>query len=201
MPGNPATDIYMRKNCVLSLLALCAATLTVRADIIPTLLNSPTATNGGFTWDYSTNVTADETVKTGDFFTIYDFGSIVPNSNKQPTGWTFSMALTGTDPNNVSPKDDPHILNLTWTYTGSASISGAAALGDFSVIALTNQLRTGDFAAQATRSSGSTAGTKINNVGQVSVPVPEMSALLPILSVCAAGFLAALPGVLRRRKA
>ena len=191
----------MRKNYILGLMTLAASIAASQADIIPTLSSNPTATNGGFTWNYSTNVTVDETVQKGDFFTIYDFGSIAPNSNMQPAGWTFSTSLVGTNPANVTPKDDPHLLNLTWTYSGTTPINGAAALGNFSVIATTNQLREGDFAAQATRSSGSTAGTKINNVGQVSVPVPEMSALLPILSVCGAGLAASLPGLFRRRKA
>jgi hypothetical protein len=191
----------MRKKLVFGLLTLGATVLVTQADIIPTLSQSPTATTGGFTWNYSTNVTVDETVQHGDFFTIYDFGSIAPNSNMQPAGWTFSTALTGTDPSNVTPKDNPNLLNLTWRYTGTTPISGAAALGNFSVIAASNQLRTGDFAAEATRNSGSTAGTKIDNVGQVSVPVPEMSTLLPILSVCGAGLMAGVPGLLRRRKA
>lgn len=190
----------MSKTFAFALVAVAVA-LTARADIIPSLSpSSPAPTSGGFTWNYATNVTVDETVNTGDFFTIYDFGSIVPNSNQQPAGWTFSTSLVGTNPSQVSPNDDPNVLNLTWTYTGTAPITGAAFIGDFSVTATTNQLRTSDFAAQATRSTGPNAGSKINNVGEISVPVPEMSALLPILSMCGAGLLAGAPSLLRRRK-
>ena len=81
-----------------------------------------------------------------------------------------------------------------------APINGAAVLGNFSVIAATNQLTDSDFAAQATRNGGPTAGTKVDNVGRISVPIPEMSALLPIISVCGAGFAASIPSFLRRRK-
>lgn len=180
---------------------LAAAATIARADIIPTLNpGSPAPTSGGFTWNYATNVTVDQQVNTGDFFTIYDFGSIVPNSNLQPTGWVFSTSLTGVNPSLVTPNDNPNILNLTWTYVGTTPISGASFLGDFSVVATTNQLRTSDFAAEATRNSGPNAGTKIDNVGQVSVPVPEMSALVPILSVCGAGLLISVPSFLQRRK-
>ena len=56
------------------------------------------------------------------------------------------------------------------------------------------------FAAQGTRNSGPNQGTKVDNVGQVTVPIPEMSALLPILSVCGAGLVASVPSLLRRRK-
>ncbi|HEV2045164.1 MAG TPA: hypothetical protein VGQ95_01050 [Chthoniobacterales bacterium] len=189
----------MRKAYLLGLVAIGASILTARGDIIPTLSSTAPAV-GGFTWNYSANVTVDETINNGDFFTIYDFGSIVPASNMQPAGWVFSTALLGVTPGLVSPTDNPNILNLTWTYMGTTPINGAAALGIFSVITSTDQLKVGQFTAEATRNSGPNAGTKIDNIGNVSVPVPEMSALLPILSVCAAGLLSLLPSFLRRRQ-
>jgi len=182
-------------------MALALSVLAAHGDIIPTLVPGvPAATAGGFTWNYATNVTIDQMVTPGDFFTIYDFGTFNPGSNLQPTGWTFSSALTGQNPSLVIPTDNPALLNLTWTYTGTTTINGAQALGNFSVIAASNQLRTSDFAAEATRNSGPTAGTKVDNVGTISVPIPEMSALFPILSVCGAGVVASIPSLLRRRK-
>ncbi len=190
----------MRKAYLLGLVAVGASIIAARGDIIPTLSTiSPTGSD--FTWNYSANVTVDETINPGDFFTIYDFGSIALSSNMQPTGWTFSQALLGPTPALVLPTDNPSILNLTWTYNGATPITGSAALGIFSVVTSTNQLQTGQFAAEATRNSGPNAGTKVDNIGNVSVPVPEMSALLPILSVCGAGLLSLLPSYLRRRHA
>ena len=189
----------MKRLYILGLI-LGATLLTARGDIIPTLAStSPTGSN--FTWNYASNVTVDQAVQTGDFFTIYDFGNFVSGSNIQPAGWTFSSSLTGVNPSLVLPVDNASILNLTWTYTGSTTITGAASLGIFSVVTDTNQLRTSDFAAEATRSTGPNTGSKVDNVGSVSVPVPEMSALLPILSVCGAGFFSMLPSLLRRRNA
>lgn len=173
--------------------------LVARADVIPTL-SSTSPTGSDFTWNYSANVTVDQTVAHGDFFTIYDFGNFVSGSNTQPAGWTFSSALAGKNPSLVIPTDNPSILNLTWTYTGAAPINGSAALGTFSIVTFTNQLRTSDFAAEATRGTGPNVGTKVDNIGNVSIPVPEMSALLPILSVSAAGLLSLLPGFLRNRR-
>ncbi|HEV3243826.1 MAG TPA: hypothetical protein VGZ31_05390 [Chthoniobacterales bacterium] len=175
----------MNRKLLLALIAITAVSLAARADIIPTL-SSVTGSTPNFTWNYSANVTVDQTITTGDFFTIYDFGTIAPGSNTQPTGWTFSQALVGPTAALTSPTDNPNILNLTWTYTGTAPISGSAALGMFSVITGTDQLKTGQFTAQATRSSGPDAGTKVSNIGAVSVPVPEPSALFPIMSLCAA---------------
>jgi hypothetical protein len=189
----------MRKICILGLAAFSAMTIAAYADVIPTL-SSIVPSGSDFTWNYSANVTVDQRVDHGDFFTIYDFGNFVAGSNTQPTGWMFSSALLGRTPSHVLPHDDPSILNLTWTYIGQNPIIGPAPLGIFSVNNNTNQVRTSDFAAQATRNGGPNDGTKISNVGAVSVPVPEMSALLPIFSVCSAGLLALLPSFLRRRQ-
>ena len=191
----------MGKTFFLGLLALAATIFSTRGDIIPALSpNPPAAAVGGFTWNYAGFVTNLQTVERGDFFTIYDFGDFVPKSNLQPTGWTFSSALVGKNPSLVLPLDNPSILNLTWRYTGTTPIDGVASLGNFSVIASTDQLSVSTFAAQATRTVGPNAGSKIDNVGRIVVPVPEMSALLPILSICGAGLAASIPSFLRRRK-
>jgi len=187
----------MRKAFILGLVLLGSGILIARGDIIPTL-SSVTGSSPNFTWNYSANVTVDETINRGDFFTIYDFGSIAPGSNMQPTGWTFSQSLLGPTPALVNATDNPNILNLTWTYTGTTPISGSAALGIFSVITSTDQLKTGQFSAEATRNSGPNAGTKVDNIGTISVPVPESSALLPIVGVCAAAVFSTL---LRRQRA
>src|SRR5256886_8426295 len=187
----------MKRKYFLLLAAITAVSLSARADIIPTL-DSVTGSSPTFTWNYSANVTVDETVNPGDFFTIYDFGTIAPGSSMQPAGWTFSQALVGPTAALTSPTDNPSILNLTWTYSGATAISGSAALGIFSVVTSTDQLKTGQFTAQATRSGGPDAGTKVSNIGQVSVPVPESSSLLPIVGVCVA---AALSRLLRRQHA
>src|SRR5438105_1871949 len=186
----------MNKKWLGVLIAITAFSIAARADIIPTL-SSVTGSSPNCTWNYSANVTVDQTVNTGDFFTVYDFGSIAPGSNTQPTGWTFSQALVGPTAALTNPTDNPNILNLTWTYTGTAPISGSAALGMFSVITSTDQLKTGQFTAQATLNSGPNAGTKVSNIGAASVPVPEPSTLFPIMSLCAA---IGVDRFLRRRK-
>lgn len=195
----------MRRMCILGLAALSAMTIAAYADVIPTL-SSIVPSGSDFTWNYSANVTVGQRVEHDDFFTIYDFGNFVPGSNTQPTGWMFSSSLLGRTPAFLSAReytllhDDPSILNLTWTYTGQNPIIGPNFLGIFSVTNNTNQLTTGQFASQATHNGGPYNGGKSPNLGDVSVPVPEMSALLPILSVCSAGLLALLPSFLRRRQ-
>ena len=166
-------------------------------DIIPTL-SSVTGSSPNFTWSYSANVTVDETVNHNDFFTIYDFSAIMPTVTTQPTGWTFSTALVGPTPGLVTPTDNASLWNLTWTYTGTTPLSGAQALGFFTAVTNTDQLKTGQFSAEATR-SGDPTNTKIDNVGQVSVPVPESTSMLPLLGIC--GLAIAFGSRLRRQHA
>ena len=184
------------------LFLLCLTVVAIasaRADVIPTL-TSTSPTGADFTWNYTTNVTVDQMVQKGDFFTVYDFGNFLSGSNLQPANWTFSSSLVGTNPSLVAVNDNASVLNLTWTYNGDTPISGSALLGVFSVVTDTNQLRTSDFAAEATRSTGPNAGTKIDNVGTISVPIPEFSTLLPILMVCGVAVASGIPSMLRRRK-
>ena len=199
MPQPAAVHNLIMRTRLFALCVMVIGIASLRGDVIPTLLNTPAA-GSNFTWNYGAGVTADQMVTTGDFFTIYDFGSFVSGSNIQPANWAFSSALIGIDPMHVNVNDSTTSLNLTWTYTGSTPVVGGALLGLFSVVTNTNQLSTSDFAAQATRSTGPNTGTKIDNVGTISVPIPEVSTLLPILSVCGAAVAAGIPSILRRRK-
>src|SRR5437763_17139619 len=94
-----------------SLIVLGAA--SVPADVIPTL-TSTSPTGADFTWNYTTNVTVDQMVQKGDFFTIYDFGNFTSGSNLQPAYWSFSSSLTVTNPSLVAPTDNASSLTLTW---------------------------------------------------------------------------------------
>jgi hypothetical protein len=165
-----------------------AALLTIaRADIIPTFVGTSTVDQQSTIWSYTINITSEQNATTGDFFTIYDFGSFNPGSNMQPAGWTFSSAFVGTTPSQTNPHDDPSLLNLTWTYSGPTIAGSSPAgqnIGPFSVSTAGFDpepfLRNSQFAAQGTLAAGPDAGSKVNNVGQISVPptaIPEPSTL------------------------
>ena len=189
----------MKKTYFLGLIAI-ATMMTARADIIPTLA-SVTPTGSNFTWDYTGIVTTNQTVTTGDYFTIYDFGGYVAGSAVAPVGWTVTVQLLGTTPSDVNPSDDPSLFNLTWKYVGTTPIVGNNSLaGDFTAVSTYQDPTRDNFTAQATRSNGAQAGTKVDNIGMIDVPVPEMSALVPILSVCGAGLLSLVPSFVRRRR-
>src|SRR5437016_1476202 len=115
---------------ILVLIAWFAALAVLRGDIIPVF--SGTSPSGTDTvWGYQIDITTSQEVTTGDFFTIYDFGSFISGSNVQPTGWTFSSSLVTTPPPATIPPDDPNVANLTWTYTGATTIPTSSNVGPF----------------------------------------------------------------------
>jgi hypothetical protein len=178
------------------------AVASVRADIIPSFVGASPSGNTTV-WSYQIDITAGEQVTSGDFFTIYDFGHFIAGTNVQPSGWTFSSSLVGPTPAGVTPPDDATLENLTWTYNGP-TLPSSSGIGPFSVSTMGAQsepsLRTGYFAAQATNASSGNSGTKINNVGRVSVPAPVPVPEPATLSLLAFGAAAATARAIRRRK-
>ena len=160
------------------LVVLCGVALLIlspgrgRADIIPDL-NGVSPNGSNYTFTYDASVTNVQKVKTGDYFTIYDFYGFVPGTNFQPTGWTFSTALVGPTPPNVNPTDDPNVINLTWTYTGPDLI-GPQDLGLFGADSTLSGVHDTDFAALATKYDPGKPdnGTPVSNVGTTGAPAP-----------------------------
>jgi hypothetical protein len=190
----------MKKSYLLGSLASLALAFTATADVIPTL--SSITPNGGnsFTWNYTSTVTNDQMLISGNFFTIYDFSSLAPTTIVAPLGWTFTTQTVGVTPGLTNPPDSATLFNITFTYTGQTSVIGPDSLGTFSINTDTNQIMNGYFAAEATRSTGPNAGTPIDNVGRLAVPVPEMSALAPLLGACGIGAVGVASSLFRRRQ-
>ena len=140
----------------MSLIALVAAVAAVHADIIPSFAGTSAGGGTNTVWNYTINITSDQQVMTGDFFTIYDFGPFVAGSATQPAGWTFSSSLVTTPPANTNPPDNPSLANLTWTYAGVTipeQYNSQRFLSDPSDLSVPGSANTqsGFFAALATR--------------------------------------------------
>ena len=152
--------------------------MVARADINPNF-DSAGGGEGTTNWNYTINVTAGQEVISGDYFTIYDFGNFITGSNFQPSGWTFSSALSGVTPPGINPAiDDPTLANLTWTYNGTTIPTETFNIGLFGVAINGSenvQSRMSHFAGWGTRVAGDQAGTNIANAGNIRVPaaVPE----------------------------
>jgi len=88
--------------------------------------------SGGNTFDYSVSLTAANQLKSGDFFTIFDFEGLLSATvltNLTAGTWAFSSAMGGPAPASAPGStqgalpgflgDSSVVENITFTYTGS----------------------------------------------------------------------------------
>jgi hypothetical protein len=168
--------------------ALCALLLVTGeagAGLLPVHV-AITPEGNDFRYTYSVLLQSDAVLKSGDYFTIFDFAGLVSGSNSQPGTFTFSTAATGPVPDGVVPNDEPGKPNLTWKYTGSDGVVGQLGLGDFSAVSEYGDTTDDHFTGQTHRQVD---GHLNNNITDTQVPVPmerhcgapEPSSLLLVL--------------------
>ena len=139
-----------------------------QAGIIPASVTiTPEA--GNFRWTYSIVLPTDQKLQAGDYFTIYDFGGLVPGTNSQPTDWAYSSAKSGPVPSGLNPIDNPAIDNLTFTYGGATIPSGQVGLGNFWAVSTVGESVTVAFTAQNPQSS---SGQLDRNIVDTLAPAP-----------------------------
>ncbi len=139
-----------------------------QAGIIPASVTiTPEA--GNFRWTYSIVLPTDQKLQAGDYFTIYDFGGLVPGTNSQPPDWAYSTAKVGPVPSGLSPIDNPAIDNLTFTYGGATIPSGQVGLGNFWAESTVGESVTVAFTAQNPQSS---SGQLDRNIVDTLAPAP-----------------------------
>src|SRR5215212_5297489 len=161
-------------------MGLLAMVGPARADIVPTLNALPSAVPGGFLWEYDAQLTQQQFLKAGDFFTIFDFNGYVPGSGTVPNvNWTFLSLNTGLLPAGLSGiVDSPSIPNLTWTYTGPNTSNGPTDLGLFTAKSIFGDLGTGMYGAMGHKWSkiGTFVlpdhGNPTMNKGPINTPAP-----------------------------
>jgi len=140
------------------------------AGLLPVSATS-TADNNNFRFTYGVVLTSDSTLKTGDYFTIYDFQGFVADSTTQPNNFAFSVSKTGGTPPGTVPFDDPNIDNLTWTYTGAETLPGQQGLGNFSAISTNLESQTAS--AFTARTHRQFDGRIDSNITETLIPGSE----------------------------
>lgn len=154
--------------------------------IQPTLVEVKPESDGTYTYVYKIKIDNTVLVKGGrdapnpDFFTIFNFAGMVPGSEKQPTGWTFSTSSNGVTPIRggrtvVSPVDVDGVPNLTWSRAG-AEVAGATEMNGFSIRTTIKETMIGEYGAQVTRKEAGTlhpqtaTESKESRIGSVTTP-------------------------------
>jgi len=102
----------------------------VKAQLTPNF-DVVTPNGSNFTFNYNLDVAGAARLRSGDYFTIYDFNGYVAGSAFAPASdWTISVQNTGITPTGVTPPhDNPGIANITFTYTGPM-VNGPSSMFD-----------------------------------------------------------------------
>ncbi len=139
------------------------------AGLLPVSVSvSPDA--GNYRYTYSVDLTSDSTIKSGDYFTIYDFKGLVGGTNAQPTGFSYSSQAVGPTPPGTLPADSPGVNNVTFTYNGPSTMTGQTSIGSFSVDSIYGGTTNGTFTALTQRQFD---GQNDSNITSTQVPVPN----------------------------
>ena len=153
---------------LLSIAVLLAASETARAGLLPVQV-SVLPESGNFRWTYAVVLPTDSQLQSGDYFTIYDFGGLVPGSVAAPDGWATGVANVGTTPDRLNPNDNAGLPNLTFTYGGPTINTGQTGLGNFWAVSQFSDSTDSFFAAKTHRTSD---GKPDSNLTETVVPVP-----------------------------
>lgn len=182
---------------LLSLPALLLSLGAAHAGLLPSLAVTDDGDSGAYRFTYSVELQSKAVLQPGDYFTVYDFAGRFEGTETQPDHFVFSSDLFGPTPGQLNPNDDPAIPNLTWTYTGTGTLTGETWLGEFSVVSEFGDTRSDNFTGQSHRL---TDGCFNNNITDTDVPVPS-SVPEPATWVLAAVAAVGLAGYGWRRKA
>jgi hypothetical protein len=151
-----------------------------------------------FRWTYAIVLPTDSQLRSGDYFTIYDFGGYIPDSTVAPTDWSVQVGLRGPTTPGLDPQDDPTITDLTFRYSGQTITTGQLGLGNFWALSDYSLGTDSAFTAHTHRTSD---GRPDANITETTVPVPTAPPGVPEPTTLAlAGIGLPLVAALRRRK-
>jgi hypothetical protein len=163
----------IRRTWIARLFAVAVAAVavsgsTAQAGLLPVSV-TVTPEAGNFRWTYSIVLPTDMKLQAGNYFTIYDFGGLVPGTITAPDGWSFSVANATKPPLGLKPTDDPNVPDLTFTYHGPTVPSGQVGLGNFWAVSTVGNAAVTEFVAQNPQF---TTGNIDRNIVETTAPAP-----------------------------
>lgn len=166
------------KKTLVALTALLASA-SAQASIIPSLVGDPTPVgNGVFSYRWEATLASDQALNAGSYFTLYDLRGFA-GFGTLPANWTGSTQNLGLTPPNVTPDDDPALLNVSFIYNGPTlnysddpNNNTELTLGVFEVFSTVGTFGFEDFTSRAIRNAGVTRGSPVSTIGDDAVAVP-----------------------------
>jgi hypothetical protein len=108
---------------MLTLGAMPAAANTIS----PNFLGATDNLDGTYTWTYEAYLSTGTLVDSQEFFTIYDIYGYQPGSldyaSATGNSWSPSESLVGLTPAGTTPADSASLMNVTFKYAGSTSLT------------------------------------------------------------------------------
>ncbi len=130
-----------------------------------------TQSGSAYQYSYTVDLTSDSSLIKGDYFTIYGFNGYIPSSNQIPAGFTETVSTNGPVPPGIAPIGNNGGVDVTFTYTGSTTLTGPLTLGNFIIDSTIGATSTGSFASQTHLELA--CGTEESNITSTVCPVPS----------------------------
>ena len=149
--------------------AAVAVSQTASAGIIPASV-TVTPDGGNFRWTYAAVLPTNLLLQSGNYFTIYEVGGLVPGTISTPSGWTATAAIGQAAPSGLNPHDTGMAPDITFTYSGP-TITGQVGLGNFMFDSIISKGSTLTWTASNVNAS---SGVPDYNITQTTGPAAPM---------------------------
>ena len=173
------TQLIIKKQVLAVAAMVFGLACSASAGLVPVFTGeTTTATTSTFT--YSINFSSNgstESLTAGDFFTLYDIGSVT--SATSPGNFTRTQSLLGETAIFTAPPDSASILNLTNTY-GGGTITADTTITETITFPGILTTTTGYYSSTDTIAIGKNSQAGLVTVPLIVVPEPSTCAALAL---------------------